>query len=479
MTELHLPWLEAAVLVSFLGACCVSRYRDTELGRWWCVLISAVTLALTLGAFVDFVLLDVSAAVDRWQFAARWLGRDIFVIDQLSAPLLPWAALLYFLTIVTTVRTKMRRFSLASKLLSESLVLATFCCRDPWTLIGLMTASTVPPMVDFFVRGKPTRVLALHMALFVSLMIVGQTLVDRAESGHRLHAVWGILPMFGAVLVRCGVAPFHGWMIDLFEHATLGAALLFVTPMTGVYLAVRLILPIAPDWVLLSIGLIAIITAIHAAGMALVQREARRFFCYLFLSQSALVLVGSELTTPIGLTGALCMWLSVGLALGGLGLTLRALEARRGRLSMVHFQGLYEHTPNLAMCFALTGLASVGFPGTFGFIGSELLVDGAVDMYPLFGIAMVLAGALNGIAVVQAYFKIFTGTRHSSSVSLRISIRERYAVLGLAALIFLGGIFPQPTIVSRHRAAEELLHKREALARRINADVRTVFLPVH
>jgi NADH-quinone oxidoreductase subunit M len=48
-------------------------------------------------------------------------------------------------------------------------------------------------------------------------------------------------------------------------------------------------------------------------------------------------------------------------------LSLRALEARHRRLSLAGFHGLYEHTPALAVCFLLTGLASVGFPGTFGF----------------------------------------------------------------------------------------------------------------
>jgi NADH-quinone oxidoreductase subunit M len=383
------------------------------------------------------------------------------------------------LTILTTVQTKMHRLSLASKLLSESLVLATFCCRDPWTLIGLLAAATVPLLLELSGRGKPIRVFALHMALFVSLMMIGQFFADRTESGHRISVLWAVLPLLGAVLVRSGIAPFHGWMADLFEHATFGAALLFVTPMTGMYLAVRLVLPIAPDWLLMGIGLMSLITAIHAAGMALVQREARRFFCYLFLSQAALVLVGLAIATPIGLTGGLCMWLSVGLALGGLGLTVRALEARRGRLSMVDFQGLYEHTPTLAVCFLVTGLASVGFPGTFGFIGSEVLVDGAVGAHPYIGIAVVLAAALNGIAVVQAFFKIFAGARHTSSVSLRIRMRERYAVLGLAGLIFLGGIFPQPTIVSRHRAAEELLQQRETLGPGSDPDGHTALPLFH
>ena len=79
------------------------------------------------------------------------------------------------------------------------------------------------------------------------------------------------------------------------------------------------------------------------------------------------------------------------LSLGGFGLTLRALEARFGRLSLTDFHGLYEHSPTLAVCFLLTGLASVGFPGTLGFISTELLVDSAVEANPSVGIAVVAA----------------------------------------------------------------------------------------
>jgi len=205
------------------------------------------------------------------------------------------------------------------------------------------------------------------------------------------------------------------------------------------------------------------VTAVYASGMALVERDGRRFFCYLFLSHSALVLVGLEMVTPIGLTGALCVWLSVSLALGGFGLTMRAVEARRGRLSLVEFGGFYDHAPNLAVCFVLTGLASVGFPGTLGFVGTDMLVDGAVEAYPYVGVAVVLAAALNGIAIVQTYFRIFAGSSYPSSVSLKIRMRERYAVLALAAIILIGGLYPQPYVEGRHVAAEEILLERNSL----------------
>lgn len=459
MTEMHVPWLELSILVPLVGAVVVSRFREPDRAHRWSIVFFGLALACTVGQWHDFLVLRNSAADELGQH----LGQDYLIVDELSAPLLPLAALLYLLTSVATVRTKVRRFSFAWTLVSQTILLATFSCRAPWGVIGLLAVGTIPPFLELRARGKPTRVYVLHMALFVFLMTAGWALVE-FEGGRRIHSLWAIVPLLGAIFVRCGIVPVHCWVTDLFEHATFGTALLFVTPMVGAYAAVRLVLPIAPDEILRSIGLVSLITAVYAAGMALVQREARRFFCYLFLSHSALVLVGLEIATPLGLTAALCVWLSVGLSLSGFGLTLRAIEARVGRLSLADYHGLYEHTPTLAALFLLTGLASVGFPGTFGFVGTEMLVDGAVQTYPYVGVAVVGAAALNGIAVLKAFFLVFTGKRHASSVSLKRRGRERFAVLILAVLILGGGLLPQPGVASRHRAAQEILHDRLSVA---------------
>ncbi|MEK6257300.1 MAG: proton-conducting transporter membrane subunit [Planctomycetota bacterium] len=460
MSELHLPWLAASLVFSLLGAAWVACVRDPRLARQWSLIFSGLTLLTAVGAWLDFDLLATNEAIGYGHLQTQWFGREFFVIDRLSAPLLPLVALLHFLTALTTLNTKVRRFSFVSALISEAILLATICCREPWIVIGLLAAGTVRPYLDLRTRGQPTRVYVIYMAAYVLLMVAGWSIVEM-EGQDQAHSLWAVVPLLVAVFIRSGIAPFHSWMLDLFDRSTLGSALLFVAPLTGAYAAVRLLLPIAPDWVLRSIGLVSLFTAVYAAGMALIQRDARRFFCFLFLSHSALVLVGLEmgtprLSSPIGLTGGLCVWLSIGLSLGGFGLTLRALEARRGRLKLTEFQGLYEHTPTLAVCFLLTGLGSVGFPGTLGFVGTEMLIDGAVETYPYIGVAVVIAAALNGIAVVQAYFRLFTGTRYSSSVSLQIGERERFGVLLLAALILIGGIFPQQGILSRYRAAEEL-----------------------
>lgn len=460
MRELQLPWLELAILIPLAGTLSVLFVRDPERAWRRTLVIFSLAFLCAVGAWLDFDRLNTFEARDHWMTSAPWLGKDIVVIDELSAPLLPLAALLYLLTVVSTLRTKVRRVPFAGLLFSEAILLAMLSCREPWVLIALLALQTVPPFFGLRARGRSTRVYALHMVLFIALLTCGWAMID-AEGHREEHSIWAIGMLIGAVLIRSGCVPVHCWMTDLFENASLAASLLFVTSMAGAYAAVRLVLPISPDWAMHGISIAAIVTAVYAAGMALVQRETRRFLAYLFLSNSSLVLVGLAVASPIGLTGGLCTWLSVAVSLAGFGLTVRALESRMGRMSLETYHGLYDHVPSLAAFFLLTGLASIGFPGTVGFVGAELIVEGAVGVYPVVGILVVLVGALNGIAVLHAYFRLFTGAQHRASISLRARWPERVAVLALSALIIGGGLWPQPGVASRYHAAQAIISRRE------------------
>jgi NADH-quinone oxidoreductase subunit M len=467
MSELHFPWLELSVLIPLIGAIWVGRVREAFVASRHSLVFNTLTLITSVGAWIDYEFVNPLGlapheAQDFWNPLTSLAGTEIFVIDPLSAPLLSLVALLYFLVSLTTLRTKVRRFSFAWTLVSEAIVLATFSCEKAWLIIPLLIAGTIPPFVELRVRRQNMNVYAAHMAIYVAMLVFGWMIIQLEGGLKSGQFSWAIFPLLLAGLIRCGIAPFHCWLSDLFERASFGTALLVAMPLVGVYSIIRLVLPFAPNWVMMLMGLMSLATAVYAAGIVLVQTDTRRFFCYLFLSYSALVLVGLGTMNPISLTGALCVWLAVSVSLSGFGLTLRALEARRGRLSLTNFQGLYNHTPALAVLFMVTGLASVGFPGTFGFVGTEMLVDGAVEAFPFVGVAIVIASAFNGIAVVHAYFRLFTGTQHRSLVSLGIGKRERFAVISLTALIFIGGLLPQYNVASRHRAAERILRERDA-----------------
>ncbi|MCA9036610.1 MAG: oxidoreductase [Planctomycetaceae bacterium] len=484
MQELHLPWLELSVLVPLIGAICLHFVKNNDSCYRLAVICCSITLFFTAGEWIDFWFLQTFEAHDHWNLLHGILGPDVFVVDELNAPLLPLTAVLYLVTVLSTLRTKVNRFSFSATLLSEAMVLIMLSSREPAAIILLSALTIIPPWLEIRARGYCTRVFSIHMGVFLALLLPGWLLLPSNAIGHPEQAQTTATYIAGgmltaAALMRSGVVPVHCWMTDLFEKATMGTALLFVTPMTGAYIVMRIVLPVAPLWALQSIAIISLVTSVYAAGMAIVQTDARRFFCYLFLSHSSLVLVGLELLTPIGLTGALCVWISAGLAMGGFGLTVRCVEARIGRFTLTQFRGLYEHMPTLAALFLVTGLAAIGFPGTIGFIGTELLIEGAVKVYPLIGTAVVVAAAINSIAVMKAYFKIFTGTRYTVSVSLRVRPAERIAVLLLTILVLGGGLFPQPGVASRYHAAVELLLHRDpdSEARIYHDDLHSVHEP--
>jgi len=228
---------------------------------------------------------------------------------------------------------------------------------------------------------------------------------------------------------------------------------------------VVLIVPRASPDMLRLIAILALGTAVYGAALALVQTSARRTCGYLFMSQSALVMAGLDCTSTSALAGGLLVWLSTGIAFAGLARCVLVLEARRGRLDLTVYHGGYERMPVLAISFLCMGLACAGFPGTLGFVGQELLVDGAVDQFPLMGFAVVAASALTGLAVVRMYFSLFCGRADApveSGFRLGLARREAWTfVLLVTALVGLG-LVPRPIVDSRFAASDEIMRQRQA-----------------
>jgi NADH-quinone oxidoreductase subunit M len=451
----------AVIATSFLRLD-VERLRSIAVVSAAAMLLAALTIALS-PALRDF---SIRSAALVW----RPGDEAIIRVNALSLVLLPLAAGLWLLTVAVTPRAALDRGGLRRTALATLITLGSFLTESAVILLLLSVASL---WTFLYGLAGPThwhqrRLVGIYLGLSTLLFAVGVALLvsPAVQYGSvETAAMWSIV---AAALLRKGIVPFHAWLPEVFDRGRLGPAILFNAPQVGAYMTVVLIVPRASPEMLRTIAVLALVTAVYGAALALVQTSARRACGYLFMSQSALVMAGLDCTSASALAGGLLVWLSAGLAFAGLARCVLVLEARRGRLDLTTYHGGYERMPVLAISFLAMGLACTGFPGTLGFIGQELLVDGAVDAFPVMGFAVVAASALTGLAVIRMYFSLFCGrsdggTAAHAHPSLRLGLtpREAWTFVGLVIALIGLGVAPRGLVDSRFAASEDILRQRQ------------------
>jgi len=380
--------------------------------------------------------------------------------DPLSSWLLPMAGALWLLAVAVTPSSRLDRNGLRRTALAAAITVATFSTREPISLALAWAASSAVfwRSLDPVTHSRARRVAAVHLAGSTAVLIAGVAFLTASATdslGERL----GLALVLVAALVRKGIFPFHTWLPEVFDTGRLGPAVQFSAPQVGTYVALVLVVPRVSPAVLAVAATLALITTTYGAALALYQRDARRACGYLFVSQSALVMAGLECTSPVALAGALVLWISSAIAFSGIARCVLLLEARRGRLDLNEYHGGYQDMPLLAVSFLVLGLACTGFPGTLGFIGGELLVDGTTAARPILGFTIVLAGAFTGLSVLRMYFSLFCG-RRDHFAALHIRRREGIAFAGIAAFLIGTGILPGPVVASRLHASDAVIAQR-------------------
>lgn len=456
------PWLSIAVLAPLAVAiACWLPIRLAGL-RIAAVAAAGAALLAALLAHIELVDSGLAALRDPFDPIGHLLGEPVFAADRLNSLLVPFGALLAFVLQLAAPRLSLSHSSIRRTMIGLAMLLGSFACVSGIALAGFWCATILPVWFELRDTSRcSARVFAVYMGTSAVALIAGFLLADRASSANA-HGLGAALLII-AVLARKGIAPFHSWMPGVFERANLATATLFSAPQLGAYVALRMVTPVAPDGLLIAMGSAALFTAVYGAGLALVQSDGRRAYGFLFMSQSALVLVGLDCTSEAGLAGGLVWWLASGLSLTGHGIALWYLEARRGDVSLLRHAGGYERMPLLAASFLIFGLASVGFPGTLGFVGNELLVGGAVERFPHAGFAVLIATGLNAVTVLRMYFRLFCGRRVDLPGNQRLRRREAAALAPLLAAVFATGLWPAPFVHSRSQIAADLLRHRDWL----------------
>jgi NADH-quinone oxidoreductase subunit M len=371
-------------------------------------------------------------------------------------PLALTSIALYVALALVTLANTPKRDRESGQLVSLGCIVAGTLVAYSAASLPLFAAGWALTVLPYWIWMKTGPRIALTVGFFALITGAGLAFVDGA--GART-ATFGTLAL--AVLLRKGMFPFHSWVVNGLDQAPILPLGLLLNGHLGAFLMIRFAIPMFPDVASAALPLlsvVALVTALYAAVVALSEKRARRILGFLSVSQASFLLAGLQDRNTAGITGALVHWFVVAAATTGLYCVYRALEARYPAVSSpAGFLGLANSTPRLAVFFALSGLALAGLPGTLGFAAEDLLFHGALDSNPLLGITLPLATAFNAITIYRLFAALFLGRSAASTPSMQDAIpRERWALASVIVFLVVTGIVPGTMVALRTSTAEHI-----------------------
>jgi NADH-quinone oxidoreductase subunit M len=258
-----------------------------------------------------------------------------------------------------------------------------------------------------------------------------------------------------ALLIKAPSFPFHSWIPDTYgESPTVVPVLSSVLVKLGSFGLLRFCLPLFPDVIANQVPILmglAVAGILYGAVLAILQPDARRLIAYSSLSHMGFIVLGIFSLTYSGMVGASFQQLSHAIISGGLVALLAFLYDRNQSLQIGDYGGLKRNMPLFAALFLILMLASLGLPGTNGFIGEFLALMGTFEasVHNLFGLNWaypVLAGlgvVLGAAYLLNLFQKLFYGVPSEISKKLQDLSRWEVAVVALPiALVIWGGLYP-------------------------------------
>ena len=165
------------------------------------------------------------------------------------------------------------------------------------------------------------------------------------------------------------------------------------------------------------LGLTAII---YGAIVALIQPDFRRLLAFSSISHLGFVVVGLFALNYQGLQGSLLTMINLGFSTAGLFFIAGFLATRQQSTQLSAFGGFAKQVPLLATFLLIIGLASIGLPGTNGFVGEFLILLGAFKAKWWYGAIAVL-----GVIFGAAYFLWYYERSMLGPLAAKISRRDQ------------------------------------------------------
>jgi NADH-quinone oxidoreductase subunit M len=273
--------------------------------------------------------------------------------------------------------------------------------------------------------------------------------------------LWMFAAFALAFAIKVPMFPFHTWLPDAHVEApTAGSVILAAVLLKmGTYGFVRFAFPLFPDAAVQFtplIAILAVVSIIYGALVAMVQQDVKKLVAYSSVSHLGFVMLGIVALNSASVSGGLLQMINHGISTGMLFLLVGVIYERRHTRLISDFGGIAKPMRWYAVCFLIATLASIGLPGTNGFVGEFLVLIGTFnsDALPvIFGsqaAGMVLAavaglgvilGAVYMLWMVQRVF--FGPCKKPENQKLKdLTLREAVVLIPLILVIFLIGLFP-------------------------------------
>jgi NADH-quinone oxidoreductase subunit M len=496
--------LTALIALPAIGMAVVLAARE-EHAKYVALAIALLTFAVSVPLWFAF-----NPATAAFQFGVRadwipqWGIQYMVGVDGISVLLVLLTTSIWPLAILGSYNyiTRRNKPFYAMMLLLQTGVLGVFLSLDLFLFFMFWEIMLVPMYFIIGIWGGERRVYAaikffLYTAVGSLLMLVGILYLAfkyRALTGELTFSYLSLtqLPLtfteqywlFGAFVlafaIKVPIFPFHTWLPDAHVEApTPGSVILAAVLLKlGAYGFLRFLLPLFPQasthpTIVGILMVLALIGIIYGAWVAAVQPDAKKLIAYTSVAHMGFVVLGVFALTIQGAQGAMIVMLSHGLSTGAMFLMLGMLYERRHTRIIAEYGGLAAVAPGFALVFVFSALASIGLPGTSGFVGEFLALIGTFQTHPWVAIIAatgVIFAAYYMLPMVQKILFNALSRRENQRLP-DLTLREIVVLTPLVIGMLWMGVYPKPFL---ERAEVSLTELIESVERRSSP----TFMPV-